>query len=516
MAGALGIGATGLTGYNFLIARNLTGAVNSSSTLTSVVVLADVTGSANGNYSYLSTQAASFTLPTISHFVAAGGTLGAGSTVTTQFGFNAGVGLTQATNNYGFVGDIANAANRWNFYAEGTAPNYMAGALGIGTTALAGHNIRVQKPLTGDSNSSSITNESEVQSDVTTSAYSFYSRVSTQAAAFTLPDLLHYTAAGGAIGAGSTVTNQYGFNAGYRLTQATNNFGFYGAIASAANCWNFYAAGTAPNYMAGALGIGATSLAGSNLRVSRNLTGATSSTSIYNDCGVLSDVTVAAFGFYSRITTQAAAFTLPDLIHYNAAGGAIGAGSTVTNQYGFNAGHGLTQATNNYGFYGGIASAANRWNFYAAGTAPNAYAGNSRFGALTVPTETIDATGNIAATGSVLSSGKANGVGYKTGAGGTITQATNRTTGVTLNAVCGSIVLAPAAGLATYQTFTVTNSAVAATDVVHISQKSGTDKYIIMVTRVAAGAFDVTFATTGGTTTEQPEFSFAIIRAVAA
>jgi hypothetical protein len=51
---------------------------------------------------------------------------------------------------------------------------------------------------------------------------------------------------------------------------------------------------------------------------------------------------------------------------------------------------------------------------------------------------------------------------------------------------------------------------------VHISQKSGTDKYIIMVTRVAAGAFDVTFATTGGTTTEQPVFNFAIMRAVAA
>ena len=177
---------------------------------------------------------------------------------------------------------------------------------------------------------------------------------------------------------------------------------------------------------------------------------------------------------------------------------------------------GVSRAVNNYGFYSGITAGTGRWGFYAVGTADNAYRGNSRFGGVTPPAETIDAIGNIAATGSVLSSGKANGVGYKTGAGGTVTQATSRTTGVTLNAVCGSIVLAPAAGLATYQTFTVTNPSVHATDVVHISQKSGTDKYIISVTRVAAGAFDVTFATTGGTTTEQPVFNFAIMRAVAA
>jgi hypothetical protein len=36
------------------------------------------------------------------------------------------------------------------------------------------------------------------------------------------------------------------------------------------------------------------------------------------------------------------------------------------------------------------------------------------------------------------------------------------------------------------------------------------------VTAVAAGSFRISFATTGGTTTEQPVISFAVIKAVAA
>ena len=73
-----------------------------------------------------------------------------------------------------------------------------------------------------------------------------------------------------------------------------------------------------------------------------------------------------------------------------------------------------------------------------------------------------------------------------------------------------------AAGSATAATFTVTNSTVAATDVIILNQKSGTDLYDLKVTAVAAGSFNITFNTTGGTTTEQPVFNFAVIKAVAA
>ena len=126
-------------------------------------------------------------------------------------------------------------------------------------------------------------------------------------------------------------------------------------------------------------------------------------------------------------------------------------------------------------------------------------------------------TPNIgAATGSSLVVNGTGGVGYATGAGGAVTQGTSRTTGVTLNKTSGAITLFSAAGSATAATFTVTNSTVAATDVIILNQKSGTDLYDLMVTAVAAGSFNISFRTTGGTTTEQPVFNFAVIKGVAA
>jgi hypothetical protein len=121
----------------------------------------------------------------------------------------------------------------------------------------------------------------------------------------------------------------------------------------------------------------------------------------------------------------------------------------------------------------------------------------------------IDSSQNVLVTGS-------GGLGYGTGSGGTVTQATSRTTGVTLNKTTGAITLVSDAGSSSWQTFTVTNSAVAATDTIVVNQKSGTDLYMIHVTAVAAGSFDISFATTGGTTTEQPVLNFVVIKGVSA
>ena len=120
---------------------------------------------------------------------------------------------------------------------------------------------------------------------------------------------------------------------------------------------------------------------------------------------------------------------------------------------------------------------------------------------------TIDDSGNVLVKGVGC-------LGYGTGAGGTVTQATSRTTGVTLSKACGAITLVSAAGSTSWQSFTVTNTKVAATDVVHVCQKSGTDLYEIHVTNVAAGSFKVSFKTTSGTTTEQPVFNCTVLKAV--
>jgi hypothetical protein len=122
--------------------------------------------------------------------------------------------------------------------------------------------------------------------------------------------------------------------------------------------------------------------------------------------------------------------------------------------------------------------------------------------------------GAIFAGGQIRSTSATGGIGYATGAGGAVTQGTSRTTGVTLNTVAGAITLFTAAGSATWQSFTVTNSAVAATDTIIVNQRSGTDLYIISVTAVGAGSFRISFATTGGTTSEAPVFNFSVIKAV--
>jgi hypothetical protein len=125
--------------------------------------------------------------------------------------------------------------------------------------------------------------------------------------------------------------------------------------------------------------------------------------------------------------------------------------------------------------------------------------------------------GGLSAAGPIKSSNPSSGVGYITGAGGTITQTGSRTTGVTLNKITGAITLVSAAGSATPFDFTVTNSAIAATDVVIANMRSGTtDRYTVIVTKVAAGSFDLRVTDLSGTTTEQPVINFAVIKAVTA
>lgn len=99
--------------------------------------------------------------------------------------------------------------------------------------------------------------------------------------------------------------------------------------------------------------------------------------------------------------------------------------------------------------------------------------------------------------------------------GGAVTQATSRTTAVTLNKMCGAITLFGAAGSTTAASFTVNNSLVNAGDVVVLSQKSGTDKYDLSATAIADGSFQVTSRTYAGTTNESPVFNFVVIKALA-
>ena len=108
------------------------------------------------------------------------------------------------------------------------------------------------------------------------------------------------------------------------------------------------------------------------------------------------------------------------------------------------------------------------------------------------------------------------GIGYATGAGGTVTQGTSRTTGVTLSKRSGAITLFTAAGTSAYTSFTVTNTLVSATDVIIVNQKSGTNIYETFVSAVADGSFRITFSAASGTASDAPVFNFVVIEGVAA
>jgi hypothetical protein len=104
------------------------------------------------------------------------------------------------------------------------------------------------------------------------------------------------------------------------------------------------------------------------------------------------------------------------------------------------------------------------------------------------------------------------GLGYGTGAGGTVTQATSRTTAVTVNKPTGAITMFTAAGSATWSRFLVNNSLVTATDTVVINIRGGSNTYIAIAAEVGAGYFYVNFVSVVGTASDAPVINFAIIK----
>ena len=100
--------------------------------------------------------------------------------------------------------------------------------------------------------------------------------------------------------------------------------------------------------------------------------------------------------------------------------------------------------------------------------------------------------------------------------GGTVTQATSKATGVTLNKPSGQITLNAAALAADAEvTFTVTNSEVSATDVVAVQHGSaGTaGAYVVQSSAVAAGSFKVTvWNVSGGSLSQAIVINFVALK----
>jgi len=109
-------------------------------------------------------------------------------------------------------------------------------------------------------------------------------------------------------------------------------------------------------------------------------------------------------------------------------------------------------------------------------------------------------------------------VGYGTGAGGTVTQATSKSTGVTLNKRCGQITMNNASLAAAAEvSFTFTNSTIAATDVVVTAISSGATAgaYNTHVDAIAAGSCRISITNfSAGPLSEAIVINFAVIKGV--
>jgi hypothetical protein len=139
---------------------------------------------------------------------------------------------------------------------------------------------------------------------------------------------------------------------------------------------------------------------------------------------------------------------------------------------------------------------------------------------LSVFTNAITSAASITSASSIKSTSATAGIGYGTGAGGTVTQATSKSTGATLNTVSGQITMNGAALAAAAEvSFTLTNSAIAATDVVMVSIASGATAgaYSVQCDATAAGSCRISVGNRStGSLSEAIVLNFVVIKAVAA
>lgn len=142
-------------------------------------------------------------------------------------------------------------------------------------------------------------------------------------------------------------------------------------------------------------------------------------------------------------------------------------------------------------------------------------------GILTLTTPVIGAaTGTSAVlTGAITSSGTA-GIGYATGAGGAVVQATSKVTAFTLSKTVGTITFAADALAADTSSAgaTWTNTTIAANDVVNFTHSSGgtMGAYNVACTPAAGSATIFIRNMTPGSLSEAPVFRFTVIKGVVA
>lgn len=475
--GGVGVGGAAGTAETVRLVRSMTGAANTTAINNRGQIQSDGTGTGIYYLALNSIAAGSYTITSLRNFDSQQGTWGSGATVSNQYGYAVQGNLIGAAKNFGFHSSIAAGTTRTI-----TKVSRTSNVASVTTSVAHGYTVGQTVRVAATTNTSF--NVDAVITGVTT--------------VDATNDTFTYANTGSTVG----------------VTADTGSAVVVGR-------WNFYASGSAPNYFNGSITIGATDL---------YLIGATPpklqihSASFAqfrwaNDTNASTTYFAKSRGTTGVHTIVQSGDPIGQLLFSGSDGSAFIPAADIV---GYVDG---TPGTNDMPgrlvfrtTADGASAVSERMRIDSAGkvsVAASTASTDTTTGALVV-TGGVGVGGAIYCGSAALSTSPTAGVGYATGAGGAVTQDTNRTTAVVLNKVSGAITLVSAAGSTSWQSFTLTNSAIAATDVVVVNQKSGTDLYEIHVTAVAAGSCRITFRTTGGTTTEQPVFNFAVIKAVAA
>lgn len=131
------------------------------------------------------------------------------------------------------------------------------GYMGVGVAAAPSISVYASSTALTTTNQRGFQSSVFGTSAATVKIAGYWSNIGTAATAFTCTDVINFYALNAIKGAGSTITNLHGLYI-ENQTQGTNNYGITSLVSSGANKWNIYASGTASNYLAGGLNVGAT------------------------------------------------------------------------------------------------------------------------------------------------------------------------------------------------------------------------------------------------------------------
>jgi hypothetical protein len=134
--GYMGVGGAPATNVGFYVQNSALASVAQYGVYSGVVGTTAGTTALIAIQSQPATAASAYTVGDVMGFRAFNATKGAGSTITNQYGISIS-DQTQGTNNYGIASLVSSGTNKWNIYASGTADNYFAGNVGIGTSSPA-------------------------------------------------------------------------------------------------------------------------------------------------------------------------------------------------------------------------------------------------------------------------------------------------------------------------------------------------------------------------------------------